>query len=118
MFWDRRDRIFLLGAPLALVAAAAFLPVFTFLVLAPSQAYDGLPLAVILGKLALPGLLLQVLSFAGLVFLQMAGATLLGFASSWGGLRFATLLAVPAVLLLLMIAAYTGVFFAVFAART
>jgi len=101
---------------MALVSAAAFLPLFAYLVLAPSQAHAGLA-GLVLEKLTVQGLLCQGLSFTALVFLQMAGSVLLGFASSWGGLRFVTILAVPAFLLLLMIAAYTGIFFAVFAAR-
>ena len=115
MFWDRRDRVFLVGAPMALVPAAAFLPLFASLVLAPLHTGPWSVLA--FGKWTLPGLLLQGLSCTGLIFLQMAGSVLLGFASSWGGLRYVTLLAVPAFLLLLMIAAYTGFFFALFAAR-
>jgi hypothetical protein len=118
MFWDRRDRVFLVGTPLALVPAAAFLPLFAYLVLLPPQVHAHSSSTLILGMLRSQGLLLQGLAFTGLVFLQMAGAILVGFASSWGGLRFVTLLAVPACLLLLMIAAYTGIFFAVFAART
>ena len=117
MFWDRRDRIFLVGAPLALVPAAAFLPLFAYLVLVPSRIDPGPISALVFGKLASQALLLQGLSFTALVFLQMVGSVLVGFASSWGGLRFVTLLAVPVFLLLLMIAAYTGIFFAVFAAR-
>jgi hypothetical protein len=116
MFWDRRDRIFLVGAPLALVPAAAFLPLFAYLVLVPSRIDPGPISALACGKLA-QALLLQGLNFTALVFLQIVGCVLVGFASSWGGLRFVTLLAVPVFLLLLMIAAYTGIFFAAFAAR-
>ena len=112
MFWDRRDRVFLLGAPLALVPAAAFLPLFTYTMLAPSQMR-----ATTQPAGALPGLLLQGLAFTALVFVQMAGSVLVGFASTWGGLRYVTLLAIPTFLLLLIIAAYTGMFFAVFAAH-
>jgi len=115
MFWDRRDRIFLTGAPLALVPAAAFLPFFAYSILIPSRIGSGSTFALVFGKLASQPLLLQGLSFTALIFLQMAGSVLVGFASSWGGLRFVTLLAVPVFLLLLMIAAYTGIFFAVFA---
>ena len=116
MFWNRRDRIFLAGTPLALVPAAAFLPLFAYSVLIPPQIGHS-PFALVFGQLAAQSLLLQGLSFTALIFLQLAGSVLVGFASSWGGLRFLTLLAVPVFLLLLIIAAYTGIFFAVFAAR-
>ena len=106
MFWNRRDRIFLLGAALAFAPALTFLPLFTYLLLAPSHAHFGSASATVTRGLIL----------TGLVFLQMTGSVLVGFASSWGGLRFVALLAVAASLLLLLIACYTGVFIAVFAA--
>lgn len=112
MFWDRRNRIFLLGAPMALLPSLAFLPLFTYLALAPSQTHAGSQSASYF-----QGLILQGLLFSTLVFLQMAGSVLVGFASSWGGLRFVALLAIPTFLLLLIVAAYTGIFFAVFVAH-
>ena len=101
MLWERRNRIFLLGAPLALVPAVAFLPLFAFLLLSPSS-----------GRIPLESAWI----FPGLVFLEISGIVLIGFASSRGGLRYVTLLAVAASLLLMMVAAYTGIFFGVFAA--
>lgn len=100
MFWARRDRVFLVGAPLALVPAVAFLPLFAFLMLSPLGGHIGLRAAWI---------------FPGLVFLELSGVVLIGFASSWGGLRFVTLLAAAVSALLSMIAVYTGFFFGMFA---
>lgn len=117
MFWDRRNRIFLVGAPLALVPAAVFLPLFTCLVLTPSQAHHDWWPTLAPGNFALPKALFQGLIFTGLVFFQMAGSVLVGFASSWGGLRYVTLLAIPTSVLLLIITAYTGMFLAVVAAH-
>lgn len=101
MLWESRNRIFLMGAPLALVPAVAFLPLFTFLMLRASSG---------------PIHLQATWIFTGLVFLEISGIVLIGFASSWGGLRYVSLLAVAASLLLMMVAAYTGLFFGVFAA--
>ncbi len=117
MFLDRRNRIFLVGAPLALVPAVVFLPLFSYLVLTPSQAHPGWWPMLASGNFALPKLLIQGLIFTGIAFFQMAGSVLVGFASSWGGLRYVTLVTIPTSLLLLTIAAYTGMFFALFAAH-
>ncbi len=117
MFWDRRNQLFLFGAPLAMVPAVVFLPLLTYLVLNPSQAHSGWLPVLAPWNIAFSKLLLQGSIFTGLIFLQMAGSVLVGFASSWGGLRYVTLLAIPTSLLLLTIAAYTGIFLALFAAH-
>ena len=117
MFWDRRNHLFLVGAPLAVVPAIVFLPLLTYLVLNPSQARSGWLPMLAPWNIAFSKLLLQGLIFTGLIFFQMAGSVLVGFASSWGGLRYVTLLAIPTSLLLLAIEAYTGMFLALFAAH-
>ncbi len=100
MDWERRDKVFLTGAPLAMVPAAAFLPLFAYLVITPSFAHAALWPAAI---------------FSTLVFAQMLGSVLVGFAGSRGRFSYVTLLAVATVGLLMGIAAYTGFFCAAFA---
>jgi len=100
MDWERRDKVFLAGAPLAMVPAAAFLPLFTYLVIAPTLVGASPWSAAI---------------FPTLVFAQMLGSVLVGFAVFRGGFGYLTFLAVATVGLLLVVAAYTGFFCAAFA---
>jgi hypothetical protein len=100
MDWERRDKVFLAGAPLAMVPAAAFLPLFAYLVIAP-QLVGASPWSAAM--------------IATLVFVQMLGSVLVGFAAYRGGFSYVTLLAVATVGLLLAVAAYTGFFCAAFA---
>jgi hypothetical protein len=84
MNWDRRNQVFLLGAPLAVVPAVAFLPAFVF------------------------------------VFLRYPIVkTLPGFQLWFAGFRprigYVSLLAAATSVFLLVVAAYTGLFFAIFA---
>jgi hypothetical protein len=105
--WERRNRVFLLGAPLAVVPAVAFLPLFTYVVIGPASP-------------ATPPALLHpwsALIFSTLVLLWMFGSVLIGFAGFRRELSFVTLFAVATVVFLLVVAAYTGLFFAVFAGR-
>jgi hypothetical protein len=105
--WERRDRVFLLGAPLAVVPAVAFLPLFTYVVIGPAPP-------------AAPQVLFHpwsALIFSTLVLLWMFGSVLVGFTGFRREFSFVTVFAVATVVFLLVVAAYTGLFFAVFASR-
>ena len=106
MDWERRDRIFLLGAPLALIPAVAFLPAFVFVFLRSALAMTPLPAN------RLPWL---ALAFPLLVFSQVLGSILVGFAGFRVRLGYITLLAMATTVLLLLVASYTGLFFGIFA---
>jgi hypothetical protein len=109
MDWERRDKLFLAGAPLAVIPALAFLPLFTFLVIHPS-----LTLAV---SSARPTLWMAAF-FPALVFAQMLGSVLVGFAGLRGSFSYVTFLAAATAIVLMVIAGYTGLFFAIFAGRS
>ena len=102
MTWKERERAFYVGAPLAIVPALGFLPAVIFLVVVPKVAH-GRALAVV----ALP--LLAVAGSIGLWKLAL-GAVQRPF-----GILNA--LNVGALLVLLTIAAYTGLFLAIMTAR-
>jgi len=96
--------VFLLGAPLALIPATAFLPAFVLFFLrytitgAPWQAS-----------------MFAALAFAPVVFLEVLGSVLLGFAGFESRLSYLTLLAGAAMVLLVIVSAYTGLFFGFYA---
>jgi len=102
MTWKEREREFYIGAPLAIIPALSFLPAVMFLIVAPTIPYAhaiaaaGFPLLALLGSFGLWKLAL--------------GAVQRPF-----GILNA--LCVGALLVLLVIAAYTGLFLAVLAAR-
>lgn len=102
MNWDRRNQIFLLGAPLAVIPSVAFLPAFVFVFLqypiARTHLATGLAFA-----------------FPILVFVQMLGLILIGFAGFPARLGHVTILAMVASVFLMVVAAYTGLFFGFFA---
>ena len=98
MTWKDRERAFYVGAPLAIVPALGFLPAFVFLVVNPVVAHAGIVAAIILPAFAL-------VSSSGLWKLAI-GAVERPF-----GILNA--LSVGALLVLLVIAAYTGLFLAV-----
>ena len=102
MNWERRNQVFLLGAPLAVIPALAFLPAFVFVFLR-------YPIV-----RALPGLQLWF-AFPLLVFAQMLGSVLVGFAGFRPRIGYVSLLAAAISVFLLIVAAYTGLFFAIFA---
>jgi hypothetical protein len=102
MNWDRRNQVFLLGAPLAVVPAVAFLPAFVFVFLRD-------PLV-----RALPGFHLWF-AFPILVFAQVFGSVLVGFSGFRPRIGYITLLAAATSVFLMVVAAYTGMFFAIFA---
>ncbi len=102
MTWKERERAFYIGAPLAIVPALAFLPAIMFLVVVPKFAH-----AQFLAILLLP--LLAVACSIGLWKLAM-GAVQRPF-----GILNA--LSFGALIVLVVIAGYTGIFLAAIAAR-
>jgi hypothetical protein len=101
MNWDRRSRIFLFGAPLAVIPAVAFLPTFVFV-------YLQYPLTK-----ALPGFQLWF-ALTVLVFAQVLGSILVGFAGFRPRFEYVTFLAAATSFFLMVVATYTGLFFAIF----
>jgi hypothetical protein len=102
MTWKERERAFYIGAPLAIVPALGFLPAVMFLVVVPKIAHAQLLAIVLLPLLAAVG------SF-GLWKLAM-GAVQRPF-----GILNA--LSFGALLVLLIIAGYTGIFLAIITAQ-
>jgi hypothetical protein len=102
MTWKERERAFYIGAPLAIVPALGFLPAVMFLVVVPKIAHAQLVAIVLLPLLAAVG------SF-GLWKLAM-GAVQRPF-----GILNA--LSFGALLVLLIIAGYTGIFLAIITAQ-
>ena len=98
MTWKDRERAFYLGAPLAIIPALGFLPTFVFLVVNPIIAHAWIIAAIVLPAFAL------VSSFG--LWKLATGAVQRPF-----GILNA--LSVGALLVLLVIAAYTGLFLAV-----
>ena len=102
MTWKERERAFYIGAPLAIVPALGFLPAVMFLVVVPKIAHAQLLAIVLLPLLAAVG------SF-GLWKLAM-GAVQRPF-----GILNA--LSFGALIVLVIIAGYTGIFLAIVTAR-
>src|SRR6266700_903189 len=101
MNWDRRDQMFLLGAPLAVIPAVAFLPAFVFVFLRYPTIrthFDSW----------------LAFAFPVLVFIQVLGSVLFGFAGFPARLGYVTFLAMATSVFLMVVAAYTGLFFAIF----
>ena len=105
MNWDHRNRVFLLGAPIAAIPAVAFLPLFVYVFLqlpstrSPSHA------------------LVSVLAFSILAFAEMLGVILVGFAGFRAKFGYVTFLATALSVFVGVVSAYTGLFFAIFADR-
>jgi len=102
MTWKERERAFYIGAPLAIVPALAFLPAVMFLVVVPKIVH-----ARFFAIMLLP--LLAVVGSFGLWKLAM-GAVQRPF-----GILNA--LSFGAMIVLLIIAGYTGIFLAIITAR-
>ena len=103
MNWDRRDRVFLLGAPLAAIPAVAFLPLFVYVFLRLSSTNSP------------PHPLGGVLTFSILVFAETLGMILVGFAGFRAKFGYVTFLATALTVFVGIVSAYTGLFFAIFA---
>jgi hypothetical protein len=97
MNWTERQRMFYIGAPLAVVPALAFLPVVVFLVVFPQVAHAGVIAAALLPVLAVAG------GF-GLWKLALGAVQ-----KPWGILNVFN---VASLLVVLVIAGYTGLFLA------
>jgi hypothetical protein len=97
MTWKERERAFLIGAPLAIVPALAFLPAVMFLIVTPVVAH-GIALAV---------LLLPFLALAGSV-----GLWKLAISVVERPFNILNVLSFGSLLVLLIIASYTGLFLA------
>ena len=102
MTWKERERAFYIGAPLAIVPALGFLPAVMVLIVIPRFAHARAAAFVILPALALA-------SSFGLWKLAV-GAVQKPF-------TILTALSVGAMVVLAIIAAYTGLFLALIAAR-
>lgn len=102
MNWRERERAFYVGAPLAIVPALCFLPAVMFLVVAPA-----VPHARVIAAVALPALAL-----AGAI-----GLWKLAIGAVQRPFGILNALSAGALLVLLIIAAYTGMFLAMAALR-
>jgi hypothetical protein len=102
MTWKERERAFFIGAPLAIAPALGFLPAIMFLVVTPAIAHARILAIAVLPLLALAGSI-------GLWNLAI-GAVQRPF-----GILNA--LSVGALLVLLIIATYTGLFLAFFVVK-
>jgi len=101
MDWKERERAFFIGAPLAIVPALGFLPAIMFLIVTPAIRYAKLAAALVLPLLALAGSLGLWKLAAGAVERPFTILNVLSFG---------------ALIVLLVIAAYTGLFLAFLAA--
>jgi hypothetical protein len=95
--WKQRERAFLISAPLAIVPALAFLPAITFLIVFPRIAHGRA-----IGFLVVPAC--AVLSSVGLWKLALGAVQ-----KPWG---LFNALSFGALVVLLVIAGYTGLFLA------
>jgi hypothetical protein len=102
MTWKERERAFYFGAPLAIVPALGFLPAVMFLVVVPKVAHAGIIAAVLLPALVLAG------GFG--VWKLALGAVQKPFS-------ILNALNVGVLLVLLVIAGYTGLFLALITAK-
>lgn len=102
MEWRQRERLFFWGAPLAILPALGFLPAFVTLVFSPRIRHATVVAAVLFPSMA-------VAEFVGVAKL-VRGCVERPFS-------LLTLLCFGAVLVLLVIAAYTGMFMAALAQR-
>jgi hypothetical protein len=102
MYWKERQRLVFVGAPLAIVPALAFLPALAYLLITPS-----LPHSMLLASIVFP--LFAVCEVLGLVRLVRCCVT--------RPFDLLTAFAFSALLVVLVIAAYTGLFLAAIAGK-
>lgn len=102
MTWKERERAFFIGAPLAIVPALGFLPAIMFLIVSPVIRHGQLAASVLLPVLALAGSIGLWKLAVGIV---QRPFTILN------------LLSAGALIVLLVIAGYTGLFLAFLAAN-
>lgn len=97
MTWKERERAFFVGAPMAIVPALGFLPAIMFLIVSPAIRHAKLAAGLILPALALAG------SF---------GLWKLAIGAVERPFNILNVLSFGALVVLLVIAAYTGLFLA------
>ena len=102
MRWKERQRLVFVGAPLAIVPALAFLPALAYLLITPT-----LPHSMLLASVVFP--LFAMSEVLGLVRLVRCCVT--------RPFDLLTAFAFSALLVLLVVAAYTGLFLAAIAGR-
>jgi hypothetical protein len=102
MTWKERERAFYIGAPLAIVPALCFLPAVMFLVVVPKIAHAQAVAVVVLPLLAVAG---------------SVGLWKVAFGAVQRPFGILNALSFGALLVLLIIAAYTGIFLAIVTAR-
>lgn len=98
----KRQRLVFLGAPLAIIPALAFLPALAYLVITPS-----VPHSTLIAGFLFP--ILAVAEIIGLFWLVLCCVT--------RPFDLLTVFAFSALLVILVVAAYTGLFLAVLAGR-
>jgi hypothetical protein len=99
---EKRERLLYLGAPLAIVPALLFLPALAYLVITPAFRHSTL--------IAIP-------LFPTLALAEVLGLLRLVRCCTAGRFDLLTLFSASALLVLLVIAAYTGLFLAAIAGR-
>ena len=102
MDWQRRERLLVTGAPLAVVPAFAFLPAIVYLVISP-QIHHGRALAIVV--------------FPLLVVAEALGISRLARCFLPQHFDLITFFACVTMIVLIVIAVYTGLFLAAFAGR-
>ena len=102
MTWKERERAFYIGAPLAVVPALSFLPAVTFLVVFPKVPHSGV----------IASLLLPILAAAGTF-----GLWKLALGAVQKPFSILNALSVGCLLVVLVIAGYTGLFLALITSK-
>jgi len=100
MDWKRREHLLLTGAPLAVVPAFAFLPALGYLVISPRIAH---------------GRIIAVFLFPILIAMEVFGISRLARCFLPRHFDLITFFALTTMIVLVVIAVYTGLFLAAFA---
>ncbi len=103
MTWKERERAFFVGAPLAIIPALGFLPAIMFLIATPVIRHGWLAASLLLPALALLG---------------SVGLWKLAIGAVQKPFNILNILSVGALIILLVIAGYTGLFLAFLAANS
>jgi hypothetical protein len=103
MTWKERERSFFIGAPMAIVPALGFLPAIMFLIVSPVIRHGRLAASVVLPILALAG---------------STGLWKLAIGAVQRPFNILNVLSFGALVVLLIIAGYTGLFLAFLAANS
>jgi hypothetical protein len=100
MYWTDRQRLVILGAPLAIIPALAFLPAFAYLIITPSTRH--------------PRLLASIV-FPAFALCEVVGIVRLARCCVARPFDLLTAFSFAALLVILVIATYTGLFLAAIA---